>query len=74
VISARRWAAAELLRRARGFSFTSLVAVIDSATRWVDEDEHEYAKALLVASSDRETGTAAYALLVGASSGMDGSE
>ena len=64
--SARRAAAAAVLRAAEDLDDVTMVAVVDAAARWLDEPEgDEYAWALLGAVTDGPTQQRAYAELLG---------
>ncbi len=66
VTSARRAAAAAVLRAAEDLDDVTMVAVVDAAARWLDEPEgDEYAWALLGAVTDGPTQQRAYAELLG---------
>jgi hypothetical protein len=63
VTSGQRMRAAAVLQERAGFAVLTLVAVVDAAARWVDEDGHEYAIALLEATTDADTAGAAFLAL-----------
>ena len=66
VTSARRAAAAAVLRAAEDLDDVTMVAVVDAAARWLDEPEgDEYAWALLGAVTDGPTQLRAYGELLG---------
>jgi hypothetical protein len=66
VTSARRLAAAAVLRSAEGLDDTTTIAVVDAVVRWLDEpDGEEYAYALLGAVTDGQTQLRAYGQLLG---------
>jgi hypothetical protein len=66
VTSARRAAAAAVLRAAEDLDDVTMVAVVDAAARWLDEPEgDEYAYALLGAVTDGPTQLRAYGALLG---------
>jgi hypothetical protein len=70
VTSARRMAAAAVLRAAEDFDDVTTIAVVDAAARWTDEPEgEEYAYALLGAATDGPTQLRAYAELLGTGGG-----
>jgi hypothetical protein len=70
VTSARRMAAAAVLRGKENYDNTTMVAVADAAARWMDEpDGDEYAFALLGAVTDGPTQLRAYEELLGTGSG-----
>ena len=65
VTSARRLAAASVLRAKEGFDNTTMIAVVDAAARWLDEPEGEdYAYALLGAATDGPTQFRTYSELL----------
>jgi hypothetical protein len=74
VTSARRMAAAAVLRASENFDNTTVIAVVDAAARWLHEaDGEDYAYALLGAVTDGPTQLQAYGELLGvASSAADG--
>ena len=64
--SARRMAAAAVLRAAEDFDDVTMIAVVDAAARWLEEPEgDEYAYALLGAVTDGATQLRAYGEVVG---------
>ena len=66
VTSARRLAAAAVLRSAESLDDTTTIAVVDAVARWLDEpDGEEYAYALLGTVTDGETQLRAYRQLLG---------
>jgi hypothetical protein len=66
VTSARRAAAAAVLRAAEDLDDVTMVAVVDAAARWLDEPAgDEYAWALLGAVTDGQTQLRAYGELLG---------
>ena len=65
VPSARRFAAAAVLRSSEAFDDVTMIAVVDAAARWVDDRGEEYAYALLGAVTDDVTQRRAYAALLG---------
>lgn len=70
VTSARRAAAAAVLRAAEDLDDVTMVAVVDAAARWLDEPEgDEYAWALLGAVTDGPTQLRAYGELLGTGDG-----
>jgi hypothetical protein len=69
VTSARRMAAAGVLRAKEDFDNTTMIAVVDAAARWLDEPEgEEYAYALLGAVTDGPTQLRTYGQLLGTGS------
>lgn len=65
VTSARRFAAAAVLRHSGRLDDVELIAVVDGAARWLDEGSEEYAYALLGAVVDGPTQLRAYGELLG---------
>jgi hypothetical protein len=66
VTSARRMAAAAVLRAAEDFDDVTMIAVVDAVVRWFEEPEgDDYAYALLGAVTDGPTQLRAYRELVG---------
>jgi hypothetical protein len=63
VTSGQRLRAAAELRQRLDFDAVTLIAIVDAAARWVDEDGHEYAITLLEASTDADTAGAAFLAL-----------
>jgi hypothetical protein len=74
VSSGQRMAAAAVLREAEDFDGLTLIAVVDAAARWVDEDGGEYAYLLLAAVTEEAVASRAYAALLSlAGGGEEGS-
>jgi hypothetical protein len=65
VTSGRRMAAAAVLRASAAFDDVTVIAVVDAAARWLDDDGEEYAYALLGAVTDAATQLRAYGALLG---------
>jgi hypothetical protein len=66
VASARRMAAAAVLRASENLDNTTTIAVVDAAARWLNEpDGEEYAYALLGAVADTPTQLRVYGELTG---------
>ena len=70
VTSGRRISAAAVLRDVEHFDDTTVIAVVDSAARWLGEPSgDEYARALLGAATDAPDQARAYGELLGSGGG-----